>query len=247
MTTLISARNKDMILAAATAQWHERCVAHMLRSTGNRVDREPRLLGKTPDLLVTRPDGQRFIVECVARVPPRGVRSDDDIRRMHRNVYSRVDHKATKYRAIADEMPYVIALYDGGSGPSPQVAMDLALSEYAPKIERAPDGRVKGRLYNLLWSMPEIPTALFDLYGHLSGLLYSTGPRDHHYLPNTRANRPLGTDAMPFAAVPEARGQQGRRARWTSRPPLIRPDFEGPPDWMEPAFIADVTGEPALA
>ena len=137
------------------SDWHERCVEHLLHQSGHHVKREPLMMGKTPDLLATPPGGQPFIVECMARLQdPEHAREmaqqgwhdcDGNIRELHRNVYSRLDEKATRYRAIAQEMPYVIALHDATCNNGISTAVDLVLSPYAPAIERDEAGRVKGK------------------------------------------------------------------------------------------------------
>lgn len=224
------------------SDWHERCIEHLLVRSGHRVDREPRINGKTPDLLVDPDAGHPFIVECLARLQdPAHARDMElrgyhvcggNIRELHQNIYSRIEHKVTKYREIAETMPYVIALYDASCMNSMEAAVDMALSPYAPTVQWGPDGDVEGKLYNTFWSMPEIPTALFELYPHLSGLLYSRWPREHYYLPNPHASHPVLPDPFAFASVP-ALPSHYRQPGWRPRPALVADDHDMPPDvWL---------------
>ena len=48
------------------SDWHERAIEHLIVHSGNTVEREPLILGKTPDLLVKPQNGSPFIVECIA-------------------------------------------------------------------------------------------------------------------------------------------------------------------------------------
>ena len=205
-------RNRTECASREFSRWHEDTVENLLPESGLSVSREPRLPGKTPDLLV-RPEGaEPFIVECIARLPdPEHAREMEehgthvcsgDIAGLHANVYSRLDQKATKYREISRHMPYVVALYDGSCLNSLQTAIDMTMSPYQPTVERDERGIVRGRRYNTLWSGQEEPEALFDRYPHLSGLIYSRWPREHHYLPNPNAERPVSPDRFPFAGVP---------------------------------------------
>ena len=224
------------------SQWHEDSIEHLIRRSGHRVEREPRIDGKTPDLLVSPELGEPLIIECVARLQdPEHVRDMErhghhicggNIRHLHQNIYSRIEHKVTKYRDIARRMPYVIALYDASCMNSMEAAVDMALSPYAPSIRFGPDGQVEGKLYNTFWSMPEIPTALFELYPHLSGLLYSRWPREHWYLPNPHALLPALPDPFRFASVP-ALPQRYHQPGWRTRLATVADDSPAPPDaWL---------------
>ena len=238
VTTLLKLTEPLPQEAKEFSDWHERCVEHLLQQSGHRVKREPLMMGKTPDLLATPPGGQPFIVECMARLQdPEHAREmalkgwhncDGNIRELHRNVYSRLDEKATRYRSIAQEMPYVIALYDATCNNGINTAVDLVLSPYAPAIERDADGRFKGKHYNGLWRTPSIPVALFELYPHLSGLIYSREGRQHCYLPNPYAERPLSHDAFPFAQVP-ALPEHYQQVEWSPQPATVFDAFEPPP------------------
>ena len=195
------------------SRWHERCMEHLLLESGLTVQHEPSISGKTPDLLVKPLRGIPFVIECIARLPD-PAHADEmertgrhvcngNIGALHANVYSRLDEKATKYKDIAAELPYIISLYDGSCTNGLQTAIDMTMSPYQPTLERAGDGSVTGRQYNTLWpSGQQIPAALFDLYPHLSGLIYSRWPREHHYIPNPNALLPVDPALLPFASVP---------------------------------------------
>ena len=224
------------------SRWHEECMEHLLTQSGLSVTREPNMAGKTPDLLVQGKAGQPFVVECIARLPDPQHAAEMDatghhvcnggICELHANVYSRLDQKATKYKEIAKTMPYIIALYDGSCLNSLQTAVDMTMSPYRPTIERAEDGRVTRRHYNTLWSSQEIPAALFDLYPHLSGLIYSRWPREHHYLPNPNALRPVSPDNLPFASVPPLPASR-QPATWNPRPATLNDSWQEPPEqWL---------------
>ena len=219
------------------SDWHESTVQHPLRNSGLDAQREPHIMRKTPDLLIHTPDGEPFVVECIARLPnPQqrdGQQCCDDIVNLHQNLYSRLQHKATKYRSIAERLPYVIALYDGACTAGVDTALDLALSPYAPTVSRADDGRPQGRRYDRLWRTPHIPVALFELYQHVSGMIYSTWPAEHHYLPNPHARRPVAPEMFPFAQVPPLPARY-RHHQWPQRPATVLDDAPPPPgSWLQ--------------
>ena len=251
MTVFTPRRPAQPQQALEFSQWHERCIEHLLIRSGLDVEREPLMMGKTPDLLATTPAGEQIVIECIARLQdPRhaveltatGVHCcDGNIRELHLNIYSRLTHKAAKYRSIAADHPYVVSMYDASCLNGPTAAMDLVLSPYAPTITRSPDGKITGKLYNTLWPMPEIPAALFELYPHVSGFLYSRWPREHYYLPNPFATRPIAPDPFQFAQVP-ALPDHYQQPDWQPRPATIADDFQSPPDaWMpQMNLLADV-------
>ena len=78
--------------------------------------------------------------------------------------------------------------------------------------ETEPIGKITGKLYNTMWTTPDVPAALFELYLHLSGLIYSRCPREHHYLPN-----PYATRSIPAAVVAAPSRHDGRRLRRPAR------------------------------
>ena len=225
------------------SNWHERCVEHLLHKSGLEVQREPLICGKTPDLLVTPPQGNPFIVECIARLqdPSHAIELTEhgwhycggNIRDLHQNIYSRLDHKATKYRDIAEQMPYIISLYDASCMNGINTAIDLVLSPYAPVVTRSADGRIIGKNYHTLWSTPSIPAALFELYPHLSGFIYSRWPREHYYLPNPYATTPIPSDLFSFAQVPELPAHYVQ-ADWRPRRATVVDDYESPPEVWRP-------------
>ena len=220
------------------SRWHETCMEHLLLQSGLTVTYEPLMSGKTPDLLVRAPGDAPFIVECIARLPD--PEHADEMERtgchvcngnigdLHANVYSRLNEKATKYKDIASKMPYIISLYDGSCLNSLQTAVEMTMSPYQPTMERGDDGSVRGRHYNTLWSNQEIPGALFDLYPHLSGLIYSRWPREHHYLPNPNADRQIDPALLPFASVPALPAQYQPQA-WRPRPATVADTCPEPP------------------
>lgn len=224
----------------------------LLTNAGLQVQREPLILGKTPDLLVSRPPSHPFIVECIARLPVPSHAEEiaqygyhfcqGNIADIHQNLYSRLEHKATKYRHIAATMPYVISLYDATCMNSVEAAFDLALSPYAPTVSRDPHGNITGKHYNTLWRTPAIPAALFELYPHLSGLLYSRWPNEHYYLPNPFAERPILPDPFQFAAVPAT--PPNYPIAWQPRPATITAQSPPPPQHWLPQLEA--TNDPHL-
>ena len=50
------------------SEWYERCVEWLLRRSGLAVTREPRIGGKTPDLLVTQPGSPDVVIECLVKL-----------------------------------------------------------------------------------------------------------------------------------------------------------------------------------
>lgn len=244
MTTLITPAEvkQGPRKARDFSKWHERTIEGLLTHSGLNVRSEPNMDGKTPDLLATPQEGQQFVVECIARLPdPRHAAEmeqngfhvcDGDIGSLRANIYSRLDQKATKYRQIASAMPYVIALYDGSCLNSLQTAIDMTMSPYQPTLERYEDGTVRNRRYDRIWQAQEIPGALFELYPHLSGLIYSRWPKEHWYLPNPRATRPVDPAHLPFAAVP-ALPYQYRTQGWQPREATLADTSPEPPqEWL---------------
>ena len=228
--------------AHAFSEWHERCIEYLLTKSGLEVEREPHMMGKTPDLMATTRNGVQIVIECIARVqdPRRTLEltdtgwscCDGNIRDLHNNIYSRLAQKAAKYRPIADQHPYVLAMFDASCLNSPAAAMDLVLSPYAPTITRSPTGRITGKIYNTPWPMPETPAALFELYPHVSGFIYSRWHRQHYYLPNPHATTPITPDPFRFAEVPDL-PHHYRPSSWTPRSADVTDDFRPPPDaWM---------------
>ena len=242
-TTIERTETRDTCREALEfSRWHEECVTHLLVESGLQVVREPEIMGKTPDILARGPDAKPFVIECIARLPDPAHLDEmeryghhvcnGNIDELHANVYSRLDHKATKYREIARHLPYVIALYDGTCLNSVRAGIDLAMSPYQPTVERSDNGSVKGKHYNTLWRDQEIPAALFSLYPHLSGLIYSRWPREHYYIPNIEANRPVSPRLLPFASVP-ALPPEYRRDGWEPKPATVPDRYAGPPSRWE--------------
>ena len=186
---------------------------YLMQQTGASVTRKPNIGGKTLDLLITPEPGEPFVIECISRLQDERHAHqtlnnelhycEGNTRELHRNIYSRLDHKATKYRGIAEKQPYVIALFDGSCMNSLEVAVDMMLAPYAPVTSRNATGQVTGKHYNTLWCTPDIPAALFELYPHLSGFIYSRWRKEHLYLPNPHAERPVPATRFPFATVPD--------------------------------------------
>ncbi len=224
------------------SDWHERCIEHLMRQSGFQVIREPLIQGKTPDLLVIPEQNQPFIIECLARLqdPSHAMElthngwhfCDGNIRELHQNIYSRLEQKATKYRDITEHTPYVIALYDATCTNSLDNAIDMMLAPYAPTRTLSAEGKIIGKHYNTLWSTPEIPVALFELYPHLSGFIYSRWPKTHYYLPNPYATKPLNPDLFQFAQIPQLPHAYGQK-QWQPRPAIIEDNYTSPPEtWI---------------
>ena len=160
MTTTLQRHTTHPHEAREFSDWHERCIEHLLIESGSEVQREPLIRGKTPDLLVTPPQGKPIVIECIARLqdPSHAIELTEQgwhfcggsIKELHQNVYSRLDEKATKYREIAEDLPYIIALYDATCANSLDVAIDMMMSPYAPTVSRAPNGIITGKQYNTL-------------------------------------------------------------------------------------------------
>lgn len=226
------------------SDWHERSIQRLIQNSGCEALREPAICGKTPDLLVLTPSGEQCIVECIARLQDQEHAAElheqgwhqcgGNITELHRNVYSRLQQKATKYREIAAGMPYVIAMFDASCMNSLDTALDMVLSPYAPTVTLSPEGKITGKIYNTLWPTPEIPAALFELYPHLSGFLYSRWPRQHYYLPNPYALHPVPGDPFQFAQVPKLPPQYDHvKHAWRPRLATFRDDSENPPEpWL---------------
>lgn len=219
------------------SQWHEHSIEDLLIRSGLDVQREPLIDGKTPDILVTDQRGDHLIIECMARMqdPDHAMElaltgchhCDDALPDIHRNLRSRLDEKTTKYRHIADRMPYVIALYDATCTYGLELALDLVLSSYAPTHRKTGDGKISGKIYNTLWPQ-SVPVALFERYPHLTGLIYSTWPRTHHYLPNPCADHLVPDNLFPFASIPRLPFRY-RYAGWHHQPATIEDRSPEPP------------------
>lgn len=242
MTTAVQGRAPEPQHARDFSDWHERSIAHLISRNGSQVQIEPHISGQTPDLLVTPPNAEQFIVECVARLQDPSHAAELALNgrhtcagntcALHQNIFSRLQCKASKYRHITRDTPYVISLYDASCHNGIDTALDLAMSPYAPTLTLSPDGKIDGRLYNTLWPAPAIPAALFELYPHVSGFLYSTWPWRHYYLPNPHAERPLPPGAFPFAQVPELPPRY-HRPDWRPRAASIFDDSPTPPiKWL---------------
>ena len=236
MTTTLQRHTTHPHEAREFSDWHERCIEHLLIESGSEVQREPLIRGKTPDLLVTPPQGKPIVIECIARLqdPSHAISEQSwhlcggSIKELHQNVYSRLDEKATKYREIAEDLPYVIALYDATCANSLDGALDMMMSPYAPTVSRAPNGRITGKHYNTLWPTQNIPVALFELYPHLSGFIYSRWPREHYYLPNPYTSSPISPNPFTFAQVPQLPKNYMLPA-WQPSPAMQIDDYEEPP------------------
>ena len=220
------------------SNWHERCIEYLFSKSGYEVKREPQIMGKTPDMLVTPQDSQPFVVECIARLqdPDHALELTEtglhvcsgNIKELHQNIYSRLEQKATKYRNIAETMPYVIAFYDASCMNGIDTAVDLVLSPFAPTIEFSKNGAIKDKHYNSLWYTSEIPVALFELYPHLSGFIYSCWPGQHYYLPNPFTTNLLSNNIVQFAEIPSL-PTDFNQSYWTPSRNIVMDDFESPP------------------
>lgn len=243
MTTTLQRPTTHPHEAREFSDWHERCIEHLLIQSGSEVQREPLIRGKTPDLLATPPQGKPIVIECIARLqdPSHAIElteqgrhfCDGSIKELHQNIYSRLDEKATKYREIVEDLPYIIALYDATCTNSLDVAIDMMMSPYAPTVSRASNGRITGKQYNTLWPTQNIPVALFELYPHLSGLIYSRWPKEHYYLPNPYTSSPITPDPFQFAQVPELPGHYMLPA-WQPRNAAIIDNYQAPPETWRP-------------
>ena len=218
------------------SQWHERSMEDLLFRSGLAVQREPLIDGKTPDILVTDHRGDHLIIECMARMqdPDHATElaltgchhCDDALPDIHRNLRSRLDQRrpstatsrpdALRHRPLRRHL-HLRAGISPRSRPLP----------YAPTHQKMGDGKITGKIYNTLWPQ-SIPVALFERYTHLTGLIYSTWPHTHHYLPNPYADHPIADDLFPFASVPELPFRY-RHAGWPGRPATIEDHSPDPP------------------
>ena len=228
--------------------WYEQCIEWLLQQSSLDVRSEPRINGKKPDLLVAQPNGPDIVIECLVKMKDAEHQSSDlverkshscggDIRELHSAAYSRLQEKATKYRSLSAERPYVIALYDDECMAGIHKAFHLAFSAHAPYISYNDAGNVVESGYRDMWSTPDIEEGIFRRFHHVSGLLYSRWERDHNYLPNPFANIPISPDIFPFANVPAAPPKDGKSA-WRQREPLFKDTYLLPPNtWYRQAEL----------
>ena len=238
MTTTNPHRSENEIDAVST--WYEQCVEWLLRQSGLEVEREPCFRGKKPDLLVTLPDGTKVIIECMVKLKDpehqkefieQGFHScGGDIRELHSAVYSRLQEKATKYRKIAAQKPYIIALYDDECGPYLNKAFDLVFSAHSQRISIDRGGEVVDIGWTDMWSTETQKEGIFYRYPHVSGLLYSRWPREHYYLSNPFASIPDPPDLFPFACMPEAPLLSDGQPAWEQRDRLVHDTYDLPPN-----------------
>ena len=200
-----------------------------MRRSGLAVQREPRINGKTPGLIVTQPYGPDVVIECLVKLnDPEHERKSlgkvhvcgGDASQLHSALYSRVAEKATKYRKVVTGRSYIVAVYDGGCMNFPSTALALAFSAHVPCLSVSAEGEVTDTGHIDVWASPERSASLFKLYPHLSGLIYSRWERKHYFLPNPFADTPVSADLFPFACIPEAPSINGEPA-WEKRARLV--------------------------
>jgi hypothetical protein len=221
------------------SEWYERCIEWLLRASGMTVQREPHMNGKTPDLLVTELDGPDVVIECLVKLQdPEHAREyreqghhacGGDIRELHSTLYSRVEEKITKYRGLVEGRSYVVALYNDDCMHWPDTAFDLAFSAHVPYIMISADREVVDRGYDDAWSTAERSASLFQLYPHLSGLIYSRWRKEHYFLPNPSAVAPVSVDLFPFAFAPKMPIVIGE-PEWEERAPFVADNYVSPPN-----------------
>ena len=152
-----------------------------------------------------------------------------NIREAYGTLYGRLDEKATKYRDILGDMPYVIALYDDECViADDDKAYQLAFSVHHAYITIDRNHQVIDKGYTDEWSGTET-ASIFEKYPQISGIIYSHWPSTHYYLPNPFATRPAATCLFPFAHIPEAPNMNGTPA-WQERIPTINDDYYFPPN-----------------
>ena len=196
------------------SEWYERCIERLLRQSGLDVQREPCINGKTPDLIVSQPNGPSVIIECFVKLKDLECQREllegkvhvcgGDVRELHSTLYSRVENKATKYRNLLDGRPYVIAIYNKGCDDFTDTLLRLAFSAHVPRLSLDPDGNVRGTGHVDVWSTSEKSASLFNLHPHLSGLIYSRRGSEHYFLPNPFTDMPVSPNLFPFPDVPDS-------------------------------------------
>ncbi len=247
----MSERMRSTSEIAEMSTWYEQCIEWLLKQSTLDARREPRIEGKNPDLLVGQTNGPDIVVECLVKLkdPEHQTELDEnsfhscggDISQLHSAVYSRLQQKATKYRSLSANRPYVIALYDNECMAGIHKAFHLAFSAHVPYISFDDAGNIVESGYHDMWSTPDREEGIFRLFPHVSGLLYSRWEREHHYIPNPFANIPVSPDTFPFANVPEAPPKGGKPA-WQQRGPLLKDTYLLPPNtWWRQAEQLAVT------
>ena len=241
--------------AREISRWHEQYIKHLLNQSGQQVLYEPRINGKTPDLVVTQPGQPDVIIECMARLKDPSHERElfeqglhvcgGDLSKLYCNLYSRVEEKTTKYRSIVDGHPYVLSIYDDSCLNFLSTANALAFSDHVPYVTLNADGPVVDRSYHDTRYPQDRHLGLFQRYPHLSGLLYSHSEKKHYFLPNPFATVPVSTDLFPFACVPEAPIINGRPA-WKQRAQTMTDNYPSAPNVCQPQYRTRDT-EPALA
>lgn len=227
------------IETSEVSEWYEICIEWLLQQSGLVVEREPRISGQTPDLLVTQPVGTKVVIECLVKLrdPAHQKETDEhgfhscggDIKELHGALYSRVEQKAAKYKDLVDGMPYVVAVYDMSCMDFIHTAMALAFSAHVPYVRFNAQGTVVSSGYSDQWSTPEMTASLFRRYPNVSGLIYSRWGQEHNFLPNPFADLPASAELFPFARIPEAPMIGGQPA-WEKREPLFDADYLLPPN-----------------
>ena len=220
------------------SEWHEKCIEHLLRRSGIKVEREPIIDGKNPDLLVQQPEGPNIVIECLLKEKNSECQAEldenqvhicgGDIAELHSNLYSRVEKKASKYHEVTEGIPYLIALYNDECMNDISTAKHLAFSAWMPYVTFDDNQNVIETGWKDAWSTAEQTASLFKLHPNVSGMIYSRWERKHYLIPNPFANEPISSDLFPFAQIPRAIQVAGKPA-WKERAALINDDYISPP------------------
>lgn len=221
------------------SKWYEHCIQYLAQQSGFQTQAEPFIKGQTPDLKICRPDEPDIIVECLIKT--RDSRCEklpfrkghhptySNISEAYGTLYARLEQKATKYRDILGDMPYILALYDDECVlADDDKAFQLAFSAHHAYITMDINHQVIDKGYTDEWSGTET-ASIFEKHPQVSGIIYSYWPAHHQYLPNPFATTPAPTCLFPFAHMPEAPNMNGAPA-WQERIPTIDDDYYCPPN-----------------
>ena len=167
-----------------------------------KVQHEPSLGGKTPDLLVTDGEGRECIIECTTLSRSLECTHNphaftEDPSRLNERLYSSIEEKMRKYKKdVIGNRSYVVAIQNECCGLFDKSVQDVVMGAWRYR---------QGKWVNL-WKGETYANGLFGLYPDCSGVLHSTW-MDHLYFPNPRCKSPANIDLFPFASIVDPRPQ----------------------------------------
>ena len=180
---------------------YERYIMDLL-SRNARVEHEPLVGGKTPDILVTDSKGRECIIECTTLSQNSECLHSfhaftEDPTRLNERLYRSLEEKMRKYgRAVIGDRSYVVAIQNECCGFFDKSAQDVVIG-----ARRFRDGE-----WVNLWKGEEYADGLFEMYRSCSGVLHSTWTA-HIYFPNPWCKSPANPNLFPFAAIADPRPQ----------------------------------------